>query len=377
MPSRRPKLAIIVNDAAFFLSHRLPIAIGAQRAGFGVTIWCPDDAACQTIRDAGFAHRNIRMRRGNAGPFAELGSFASLFAALAAARPDVVHLVTSKPVIYGGVSARLAKIPAVAAISGLGHVFTDQSKGSLLRALVISLYRFALAHRRSLIIFQNADDRRIFEKNRISAPEHSIMIKGSGTDLARFDPKPSRNERVQFILPARMLVEKGVCDFVAAARIVRAAGHDARFVLLGDPDPGNPTSVGRQQLEQWTQEGIVEWRAHTNNISAALTASDVVVLPSYREGLPKTLIDAAAAGRAVITSDVPGCRDAIVAGETGLLCRARDPADLAEKMVWMIDHPDRRMAMGKAGRRFAEQHFAIEAVVERHLEIYRRLLELA
>lgn len=377
MDKPNPKLAIIVNDARFFLSHRLPIGVAALEAGFDVTIWCPDHPACQAIRDAGLTHRPTRIHRGNAGPLREMTSFASLAAALVLNGPRIVHLVTSKPVIYGGLLARLARIPTVAAISGLGHIFTDHSNGSLLRSLVISLYRFALAHRRAVVIFQNGDDQRMFERHQISKSGESIIINGSGTDLSCFNATPSGNVTPRFILPSRMLIEKGVSEFVAAAGIVRSAGYDAEFILIGDPDFGNPTSIDWGQLEQWAAEGVIAWRPHTTAIADELFASDVVVLPSYREGLPKTLIDAAAAGRAVITTNVPGCRDAIIAEETGLLCEPRDPAGLAEKMITMIENPDRRIEMGQAGRRWAEQRFDVRLVIERHLEIYRHLLELA
>jgi glycosyltransferase involved in cell wall biosynthesis len=223
------------------------------------------------------------------------------------------------------------------------------------------------------VIFQNPHNREIFERAAIVG-RRAVTIRGSGADLALFDPSPCINEEPVVALPARMLWTKGVGEFVEAAKILRASGVRARFMLAGDTDAGNPASIEAAQLRSWDESGAVEWIGYRTDIAAFLREIDLVVLPSYLEGLPKTIIDAAAAGRATVTTDVPGCRDAIVDQETGLLVRVRDSGDLAEKIAVLLHDTERRRAMGRAARDFAEREFAIERIVDQHLDSYARLL---
>lgn len=369
-------VAIVVNEASFFLSHRLAIAQGAIREGYGVSIWCPTSPASARFHSLGLRHRPMRGFRGKAGVLQELSSIADLLVLAIRFRPNLMHLVTSKPILFGGIIARFLRIPVIVAVSGLGFVFGgDDPQRRIIRSLVVTMYRFALRNPRSIVIFQNDDDRELFLRLGIGSAARSVVIKGSGTDLNGFNPDRREGGQKTFILPARLLAEKGVRDFVAAARIVRERGFEARFILQGDPDPGNPTAVAASELHEWEAEGVIAWNRYTDEIGRALSEADIVVLPSYyREGLPKTLIDAAAAGRAAITTDWPGCRDAIVVGKTGLLCRPRDPVDLAEKMIWFLENPDSIISMGRNAREHAERNFDIAMVVMRHLELYRVLL---
>lgn len=368
-------VAIVVNEASFFISHRLPIAKAAAQAGYDVSVWCPPSSESAQLEEAGLKHRPTVGYRGKAGVFRELKSLFNLLVSVVRQRPDVLHLVTSKPILFGGIAARIARVPALVAISGLGFVFGGEGeKESLTRSLVIALYRFALGNPRSVVIFQNTSDHTLFRQYRIGSNDRSVTIRGSGADLSAFEPQRWDSKVTTFVLPARMLAEKGVRDFVAAARLVQDRGYAAAFILQGDPDTGNPTAISEAQLLEWHRSGVVQWNRHSSAIGKVLSATDVVVLPSYyREGLPKTLIDAAAAGRPAITTDWPGCRDAILPGETGLLCRIRDPEDLASKMIWYLDHPDEIKRMGKQARAFAEREFDIRSVVKSHLELYERL----
>lgn len=370
-------VAIVVNEASFFLSHRLAIAQGAIDEGYGVSIWCPTSPATARFPSLGLQHRPMRGYRGRAGVLQELGSITDLLVLAIRFRPSLMHLVTSKPILFGGIIARFLRIPVLVAVSGLGFVFGGDgpSQRRLIRSLVVAMYRFVLKNPRSIVIFQNDDDRDLFAGLGIGSAARSVMIEGSGTDLDGFYPDHREGDQKTFILPARLLAEKGVRDFVEAARIVRERGFEARFILQGDPDSGNPTAVSVSELHGWETEGIIAWNRYTDEIGRVLSEADIVVLPSYyREGLPKTLIDAAAAGRAAITTDWPGCRDAIVVGKTGLLCRPRDPTDLAEKMIWFLENPDCIISMGKNARDHAERNFDIGMVVRRHLELYRALL---
>ncbi len=368
------RLLYIVNDAGFFCSHRLPIAVAAQAEGYDVAVACPNDAGAGRIAEAGLRHIGLPLGRGKIGPLGEVKALHALDRLFARFRPDLAHLITSKPIIYGGLVSRRRKVPAVAAVSGLGHVFIDEgAKARLLRRIALLGYRMAMNRPGLFPIFQNRDNLALFREAGALHEEPTLM-RGAGTDLADFDPAPADNAVPRLILPARMLYAKGVAEFVEAAKLLQEQGIEAEFVLAGDPDPANPASIPEAQLRAWDADGVVRWVGYRADIAAALKEADIVVLPSHNEGFPKTLVDAAAAGRAVVTNDVTGCRDAIVPGETGLLVAPRDPHSLAAGMRELTEDKAKRLAFGAAGRKLAEEHYAIEAIVAQHLDLYRKAL---
>jgi len=369
------RLLYVVNDAGFFLSHRLPIALAARDAGYDVAIACPADDKSSKIIAAGLRHIELPLPRGGLGPLGELRAILALDRLFASFKPDLAHLITSKPIIYAGLVSRRRGIPAVAAVSGLGHVFIDGGlKAKMLRPLALLGYRLAMGRKGLFPIFQNRDNLALF-RDAGALREEPTLIRGSGTDLAMFDPEPADNLVPRLVLPARMLFAKGVAEFVEAARILRARGIKAEFVLVGDPDPANPASIPQKQLEAWNADGVIRWEGYRADIDAVLKDSDIVVLPSHNEGFPKTLVDAAAAGRAVVTNDVTGCRDAVIPDETALLAAAHDAADLADTMQRLIEDRDLRLSMGRAGRALAQEHYAIERIVQQHLDLYRKALD--
>ncbi len=372
------RLLYVLNDPAFFLSHRRPVALGALAGGYDVHVATPEDPeATAEIRALGMTHHPIPLHRGGRSPIGEARSLSALVRLMARLRPDIVHTVTIKPVIWGGIAARLAGVPAaVSAISGLGYVFIAEGmRARALRTAVGGLYRVALGGANRRVIFQNASDRDAF--TRIGLPTRTAieMIRGSGVDLAAFPALPEPEGPVQVLMPSRILIDKGAAEFVAAARMLWHAGVEARFTLAGDPDPQNPTSVPAAMLARWKAEGLVEFPGHRRDIARLMQAAHIVVLPSYREGLPKALIEAAACGRAIVTTDVPGCRDAVEPGESALLVPARDAAALAAAIRTLAENPERRRAMGRAGRALAERVFRVESVVAEHLRIYGELLQ--
>ncbi len=357
------RLLFVVNDLAFLISHRLEILLAAQAAGAWVEVAAPPDAKSQAkLTDRGIAVHTIPMSRHGLNPMGEIRSLVALYRLMRRRAPDLVHLITVKPVVFGGIAARLARVPAmVAAISGLGFVFEGGgARSRLLRLGLRPLYRAAMAHRNARVIFQNPTDR-----DRLTALCPGIrpeLIPGSGVDLARFAPVPEPDGPATVVLPARLLWPKGVAEFVEAARRLRASGTEARFAVLGDAPASNPATIPRQQIETWRRQGDVAFEGVCDDMPAALGAAHLVVLPSYYgEGLPKVLLEAAACGRAVVTTDHPGCRDAVVPGETGLLVLPRDPAALAEAIGTLLADPGRRRRMGEAARVHAERHFAVEA----------------
>ena len=370
----RPKLLIVVNDVPFFLSHRLPVGVAARQAGYDVAVAAPLHPRAAEIEASGIAFYEIPMPRNRGSLLGEVRAAARLWQVLSRYRPDVAHLVTAKPIIFGGILCRLRGIPVLAAVSGLGHIFvSDDLKSKLAATALLAGYGAALRRRRALAIFQNADNLEVFRKAGI-VDHRFIMIRGSGADLAAFDPAPPANEMPLVLMPSRMLWTKGVAEFVEAARLLRLRGCTARFVLAGNNDPGNPANIEESQLRAWADEGAVEWIGYQPDVAALLKRADLVVLPSYLEGLPKTIVDAAAAGRPCVTTDVPGCRDAIVDGETGLLCKVRDVADLADKTEELLRHPRRMLEMGRKARDFAEREYDIHSVIRAHLECYDTLI---
>jgi glycosyltransferase involved in cell wall biosynthesis len=372
----RGRLLYVINDLAFLVSHRLSVTLAAVEAGYEVHIAAPGDIASEReLAGSGVHIHRLGMHRHKTNPVAELRSLWELYRTFRRLKPDIVHLVTIKPVLYGGIAARFARVPAViSAISGLGYIIIGSSPRSrILSAFVKPLYRFALGHRTQRVIFQNDSDRMTIEGLGVDLSGKVEMIQGSGVDLKVYLPGPEPEGPVTVVVPSRLLRDKGIVEFVEAARILKRDGSPARFVLVGDAPKENPSCVARGLLDAWKAEGVVEFWGFRSDMPEVFAQSHIVVLPSYREGFPKALIEAAACGRAVVTTDVPGCRDAIMADETGRLVPVRDSAALAGAMRGLIEDQQLRLRMGTAGRALAERAFSVEQVTRRHLDIYRGL----
>ena len=370
------RILYVVNDAPFFLSHRLPLALAAQAAGHEVHVATPDSPMAATIQKHGLRFHPVRISRSSTRLWKEIQSVQALLNLYRRLQPDLVHHVTIKPVLYGGIAARLAGVPAmVQAVSGLGHLFIDQSvAASLLRRVVMRLYRLSFGHRNLKVIFQNPDDRQLMEKLQLVAPSDSVLIRGSGVDMSVFEPQPEQEGEPVVVFAARMLWAKGVGEFVDAARQLREQKVTARFILAGDSDPGNPSAVPVWQLEEWHSSGVVEWWGMCSDMPRVFADAHVVCLPSYREGLPKVLIEAAACGRPIVTTNAPGCREVVRHEENGLLVPPRDSVALAAALRRLILSPALRDFLGKRGREIAVAEFSLERVVEDTLSVYRELL---
>ena len=369
------RLLFVVNEASFFLSHRLPLALAARARGYDVHVATRPGEAVARLVEFGLAHHALEMSRSGRNPLAEIRTLVALFTLFRRLNPGIVHLVTIKPVLYGGIAARLAGVPGiVAAVSGLGFVFTSTGvRATLLRTLVRKLYRFALGNSHVLVIFQNKEDRRTMVEAGIVECKRTRLIRGSGVDLEVYRARPEPGGDAVVVMASRLLRDKGVVEFVEAARQVARQWTGVRFQLVGEADPGNPTSVPNEELTRWRSEGNVELTGHRSDMPDVLAAAHVVVLPSYREGLPKVLLEAAACGRAVVTTDVPGCRDAIQPGVTGLLVPPRDASTLANAILALLRDSALRRAMGTAGRALAERDFGLAPVVDAHLHVYHEL----
>ncbi|MBM3554399.1 MAG: glycosyltransferase family 4 protein [Alphaproteobacteria bacterium] len=380
------RLLYVINETYFFLSHRLPVARAAQEAGFEVHVaapddhvWAPDGFSVDEIAKAGFTYHRVPLSRRGTDPLQEAHTFAAINALYRELRPALVHNLTIKPVLYGGVAARLAGVPAVVAgVTGLGQMFTAPGwRMGLMRRAATAAYRFAASHPRSRFIVQNREDGEILA--RLGAvPERNIrLIRGSGVDLAGYTPAPEpESERPLVILPARLIWEKGVGEFVAAARIIRARGVPARLALVGDTKSSNPRAVPEAQLRAWAEEGVVEWWGRRDDMPEVLRQSAIVCLPStYGEGVPKALIEAAAVGRPIVATDAGGCREIVREGENGLLVRPREPAELAEALIRLLTDRALRNRLGERGRKIAETEFSDRDVAAKTLEVYREIVD--
>lgn len=371
-------LLFVVNDAAFFLSHRLPVAEAARDKGFSVHVATMPGPAVKMIKQLGFTHHSLPLSRSGRNPLKEFAAFFSLLILFRELRPTLVHLVTIKPVLYGGIAARLTKVPGViSAISGLGFLFVKRTgfMGNILRYLVLFLYRLSMGHPNQIVIFQNSIDISTLVGAGGVSRDKITLIHGSGVDLRDFPVIPEPDGIPVVVMASRLLKDKGVHEFVEAAKILQSRGIKARFQLIGDPDTGNPESITANSIRVWQREEVVECLGFRADIPELFSRAHLVTLPSYyREGLPKVLIEASAAGRAIITTDMPGCRDAIVPGVSGLLVPARDTKALADTIQRLIEDSELRQQMGKEGRRLAERKFSIENAVQAHLGIYQTLI---
>ncbi|PVZ16459.1 Glycosyltransferase involved in cell wall bisynthesis [Pseudomonas sp. URIL14HWK12:I9] len=365
------KLLFIVNVDWFFISHRLPLALAAQQAGFEVHLACAVTDRLNELERHGIVVHPLALDRRSASPLQAFKSCWAMFRLMRMLKPTAVHLVTIKPVLLGGLAARLAGIERViAAISGLGFVFMATGpKAAVRRCLVALLYRLALRRGNVKVIFQNEDDQTLLEQHAGIHPSQAVRIRGSGVDLAAWLPSPLPEGPALVVMAARMLKDKGVLEYVEAARALQGY-RGARFVLVGGVDEGNPTSLTSDQLQKWSEAGVIDWWGARSDMAEVFSQAHIVVLPSYREGLPKCLIEAAACGRAVVTTDVPGCRDAIEPGQSGLLVEVRNAGALAQGIRKLLDDPVTVVHMGAAGRALAEQAFDVREVARMHMALY-------
>ena len=371
------RLLFVVNEVGFFLSHRLQLACAARNAGYEVHVAAPDATGTELVRANKFCFHAIPINRKGINPVLEMRSMVAMYRLYRKLLPDIVHHVTIKPILYGGLMARLARIRAVvSAVTGLGFVFVGRSsRARMLRAGIKVAYRLALDHANSRVIFQNPDDRELFVRESLLLESRTVLIKGSGVDMACFFPHPELDGVPLVVLAARMLWDKGVGEFVEAAIKLKAHGVRARFALVGDSDEGNFAAVPISQLSAWRDEGIVEWWGYQGDMPKVLEQAHVVCLPSfYGEGVPKSLIEAAASGRPIVTTNMPGCREIVQNEENGLLVRPRDVDSLATALRRLIEDGDLRKRFGTRGREIAMAGFSIEQVVAETLAVYKELL---
>lgn len=363
-----PKLLFFVTEDWYFCSHRLALAVAAREVGFKVVVVTRVREHGEVIRRADLNLIPFEISRRGMNLFMELGALTRLTALYRREKPDLVHHVAMKPVLYGTLAARLAGVSHIVnALAGLGWLFTSvKLMARFIKPLVRLTFRFLL--RQTSVIVQNPDDTALMAGVGVG---NVHLIRGSGVNVAVFRPEPEPTGPPLVVLPARMLWDKGVGEFVEAARQLKARGVVARFALVGEPDPENPATVSKTQLTAWHDEAAVEWWGQRADMAQVYAQAHVVCLPSYREGLPKALLEAAACGLPIVTTDVPGCREIVRNGNNGLLVPVRDAPALAEALARLVADPDMRRRMGERGRVLAVGEFSQEQVIAETLAVYR------
>ena len=369
-----PKLLFVVTEDWYFVSHRLPLAVAAQKAGFDVAVATRVGTHGETIQAAGIRLIPFGLSRRRGNPIREVAALSRLYRR---ERPDIVHHVALKPIAYGALAAWLSRVPVqVNAVAGLGWLFTStNAMVRLTRPVVRWVLAWLLNARGSLTIVQNPDDRALLIRAHL--PETRLrLIRGAGVDTSLFYPVPEPSGSVCIVLAARMLWAKGVGEFIDAARLLSQTGVNARFVLVGVPDPGNPASVPVATLHAWHGQHGVEWWGQCDNMPAVFHAAHIACLPSSsREGLPKVLLEAAACGLPIVTTDMPGCREIVRDGDNGFLVPVRDAQALALALRGLIQNPDLRAKMGRRGREIVLAEFSQERVIAETLAVYQELIQ--
>ena len=370
MAAQRQIIVLAANTAWNISNYRRGLIGALNHAGFEPVVVAPNDKSV-ALASLGVRHMPVTIDRAGTNPVRDVRLAATYLYVLRHLRPAALLSFTAKPNIYGCVAARILRIPAFPNISGLGTVFAGRGR---LKRLMIFMYRRSLGSARA-VFFQNEEDRDEFIRMKIIRPDQARRLPGSGVDLEWFGQAELPAGPVSFLLISRLLHDKGVAEFVEAARLLRRLGVDAVYRLLGPLDPENPSAINPAELSAWVDEGIVEYLGQTDDVRSHIAAASVVVLPSsYREGVPRALLEGAAMGRPLIASDVPGCRDAVQDGVNGFLCEARDVVSLATAMRRLAESPaDELRTMGAASRALAEAHFDEKIVIQAYLDELARL----
>ncbi len=374
MPESRPILLFLVTEDWYFVSHRLALAKAGVAAGFRVVVACRVQNHGEQLRAAGCEVRPIGWRRSGNNPLDHWRAWREILRLYRELRPYLVHHVALKPTIFGGLAARCASVTrVVSAVTGLGFVFSSGSlRARMLRPLLRRLLATALRGERHWVIVQNQDDRDTLVRDRLAPAERVVLIRGAGVPTDVFHPGESASGIPIVLLVSRMLWDKGVGEFARAAAAIKARGMPARFRLVGAPDPDNPSAVPAAQLESWQRAGVVECLGHREDVAALLREATIFCLPTrYGEGVPRSLLEAAATGLALVATDTPGCREVVRHRETGLLVPPGDQQALEDGVAELLADPALRARLGSAARALAEREFSLPRIIEETLAVYQ------
>lgn len=366
-------IAIVLNTSWNIFNFRLNLIKAFQAAGWRVIAIAPQDAYTYKLKDFGIEHYDIQINSKGVNPFEDLKLIYDFLRLYQKARPDILLHYTIKPNIYGSIAAGILGIPVINNISGLGTVFI---KESLITSVVKWLYRYSL-HKSSKVFFQNSDDIHVFLANKLVAKEKCDLLPGSGIDFNKFIPIDhiKDNEQFVFLLIARMLWDKGIGEYVEAAKMIKLKYPYIEFQLLGSLDTANKTAISKEQMKQWTDAGVVTYLGITDNVQQYIKQADCIVLPSYREGTPRTLLESASMAKPIITTNVPGCKEVVTDGINGYLCKVQNSYDLASKMEIMLKLSNQeRASMGLAGRKKIIKEFDEMIVIQKYLDTIQSIV---
>lgn len=374
------KVILFANTDWYLYNFRLSLARRLRDLGHEVVLLSPPGEYGPKLQELGFRWHAVPMIRRSLNPLRELTLILWLARFFRGEQPDLVHGFTIKSAVYGSLGARLAGVPArVNAVAGMGYVFSSRDlKARLLRPVVRQVMRMALNGEGCALILQNPDDLAVFKAARIVDEKAIRLIKGSGVNCTRFTARPDSpdgtREPLRVLLAARLLWDKGIAEYIEAARILKKEQRSIRFIIAGTPDAGNPAAVDQSLVEGWVAEGLIEWLGHVSDMPQLLAQTDVMVLPSYREGLPKSLIEAAACALPLITTDAPGCREVVSCnGKDGLVVPVRDSAILADAIRLLDDDRALGRKLGLAAREKALREFDESIVIDKTLAVYQEL----
>ena len=369
------RLLIIVNVDWFFISHRLPIALEAKRRGIEVHIATKITSVSNEnlIKKYGIYIHNLSFDRSGKSLWNLYKVFRQIIFLLKKLKPNILHLVTIQPILLGGIAAKMIGIKNIVyAVSGLGHTFLAENiSSSIRRFFIIILYRLALTNKNRMVIFQNPQDLTLLSKRCSLSSSEVIVINGSGVDLKKFTFSEVPKSNPTVLMASRLLISKGVYEFIDAAKMINKKGLKIKFQLVGKPDISNPLAIKEDEIKKWVSNGYIEYLGFREDLHQIIPKAHLVVLPSYYpEGLPKIICEAAACGRAVITTDEPGCRDAIENGKTGLLIESKNSKELSEAIIKLIKNRELLKQMSINSRSRAEKYFNIKSIVKKHMNIY-------
>jgi len=371
------RLLFLVTEDWLFCLHRMDLARAARDAGYEVLVATGVSDQGEKIIREGFKLFPIPLNRGLRNPLEEFRAVYSVIRLYRDERPDIVHNVATKAILYGTLASQFSNIRRIVnTFTGLGSIFTSPEFFlRVIRFVLIRLFRWTFAKDHTAIIFQNQEDRDQFVAWNVVTPQQSTIIRGSGVDIVRFSPTPEKGVVPIILLPARMLWEKGVGEFVAAAKILLSEGINAEFALVGMLDFQNPNGISETQIQQWQNEGIIQWWGHRKDMPTVLSAAHIIALPTfYGEGLPKVLLEAASCSRPIIATNVRGCREFVIHNKNGLLIPPKNPSALAEAIRSLVEDPNLRRSMGEEGRKLVVDGFSKEHVAEKTLNVYHEVL---
>ncbi len=372
------KIGFFFNDLQYFYSHRFGLAKTFLKQGFKVYLLYGEQGNVD-IKNFQISKELILIQcpfnRGSINPINELHSFLKLFFRIKNLNLDIIHFINLKPYLYGGLIAKFLSLPSVSSITGMGFANKAINKSYFLRSIINLVLKFVLNRSNHKIIVQNNDDKSFLIKELNVNKNKIALIKGTGINFKKYKFKKLPPKPFIVIFPGRFIREKGIYEFIEAARSLKKFNTEIKFWLVGDIDYKSRSSIKKTDLLRWQSERIIIFKGYRKNIPEIFSKAHIICLPSYQEGFPRVLVEAAACGRAIITTDVAGCRESILKNKTGILIKKKNPRELAEKILWLLRKPKKLSKMSMEGRLFAEKYFHEDKINQKHIFVYDELLK--